>query len=181
MFVKKPGGGIRLCVDYRRLNAITKKDRYLIPLIDETMANVAGYKIMTKLDIRKAFNRIRIATPKDEDLLTFCTPLGNFKPRVLGFRPCNGPATFQRFINETLFEYLNVFYTAYIDDILIYSQDQKEHRNHVRLVLLRLRGAGLQVDINKSEFNVTKTKFLGLIVSTDGIEIDPAKIEVIRD
>ena len=94
MFVKKPRGGIRLCVDYRRLNAITKKDRYLIPLINKTMANVAGYKIITKLDIRKAFNRIHIATPKDKDLLTFYTPLGNFKPRVLGFGPCNGPATF---------------------------------------------------------------------------------------
>jgi hypothetical protein len=94
MFVKKPGGGIRLCIDYRKLNAIIKKGRYPIPLIDETMANVAGYKIMTKLDIRKAFNRIRIATPEDKDLLTFCTPLGNFKPRVLGFGPCNGPATF---------------------------------------------------------------------------------------
>jgi hypothetical protein len=143
MFVKRPGGGIRLCVGYRKLNAITKKDRYPIPLIDKTMANVAGYKIMTKLDIRKAFNRIRIATPEDKDLLTFCTPLGNFKPRVLGFGPCNGPATFQRFINETLFEYLNVFCTAYIDDILIYSQSQEEHWNHVRLVLQRLREAGL--------------------------------------
>jgi len=94
MFVKKPRGGIRLCVDYRRLNAITKKDRYLIPLIDETIANMAGYKIITKLDIWKAFNRIRIATPKDKDLLTFYTPLSNFKPRVLGFRLYNGPATF---------------------------------------------------------------------------------------
>ena len=94
MFVKKPRGGIRLCVDYRKLNAIIKKDRYPIPLIDETMANVAGCKIMTKLDIRKAFNRIRIITLEDKDLLTFYTPLGNFKPRVLGFRPCNRPATF---------------------------------------------------------------------------------------
>jgi hypothetical protein len=94
MFVKKPRGSIRLYVDYRKLNAITKKDRYPIPLIDETMANVAGYKIMTKLDIRKAFNRIHIVTPEDKDLLTFCTPLGNFKPRVLGFGLCNRPATF---------------------------------------------------------------------------------------
>jgi hypothetical protein len=94
MFVKKPRGGIRLCVDYRRLNTITKKDRYLIPLINKTIANVAGYKIITKLDIQKAFNRIHIATPKDKDLLTFCTPLGNFKPRVLGFGLCNRPATF---------------------------------------------------------------------------------------
>jgi hypothetical protein len=94
MFVKKPSGGIRLCVDYRKLNAITKKDQYLIPLINKTMANVAGCKIITKLDIQKAFNRIRIATSENKDLLTFCTPLGNFKPKVLGFRPCNGPATF---------------------------------------------------------------------------------------
>jgi hypothetical protein len=126
LFVKKPGGGIRLCFDYRKLNAITKKDRYPIPLIDETMANIAGCKVMTKLDIRKAFNRIRVAEDS-EDLLTFCTPVGNFKPTVMGFGPCNGPATFQRYINETLFEYLNVFCTAYLDDILIYSQNLEEH------------------------------------------------------
>jgi hypothetical protein len=122
MFVKKPGGGIRLCIDYRLLNAITKKDCYLISLIKETMANIAGCRIMTKLDIRKAFNRIRIATPENKDLLTFCTLLGNYKPKVLQFGPTNGPATFQRFINNTLFDYLNVFCTAYIDNILIYSQ-----------------------------------------------------------
>jgi hypothetical protein len=83
MFVKKLGEGIRLCIDYRLLNAITKKDRYLILLIEETIANIAGCKIMTKLDIRKAFNKIRIATPEDKDLLTFCIPLGNYKPKVL--------------------------------------------------------------------------------------------------
>jgi hypothetical protein len=181
MFVKKPGGGIRLCVDYRKLNAITKKDRYPIPLIEETMANISGCAIMTKLDIRKAFNRIRIATPEDEELLTFCTPIGNFKPKVLGFGPTNGPASFQRFINNTLFEYLNVFCSAYMDDILIYSKDAKDHMRHVRLVLLKLREAGLQVDINKSEFGVTKTKYLGLVVSTEGIEMDPEKTQVIRD
>jgi hypothetical protein len=127
MFVKKLGGGIRLCIDYRLLNAITKKDCYPILLIEETMANIAGCRIMTKLDIWKAFNRIRIATPEDEDLLTFCIPLGNYKPKVLQFGPTNGPAMFQRFINDTLFNYLNVFCTAYMDDILIYSQSQKEH------------------------------------------------------
>jgi hypothetical protein len=75
MFVKKPGEEIRLCIDYRLLNAIIKKDRYLILLIKETMANIAGCRIMTKLDIWKAFNRIRIATLENKDLLTFCTPL----------------------------------------------------------------------------------------------------------
>jgi len=180
LFVKKPGGGIRLCFDYRKLNAITKKDRYPIPLIDETMANIAGCKVMTKLDIRKAFNRIRVAEDS-EDLLTFCTPVGNFKPTVMGFGPCNGPATFQRYINETLFEYLNVFCTAYLDDVLIYSQNLEEHQEHVKLVLQRLIDAGLEVDIRKCEFHVTKTKFLGLIVSIDGLEMDPEKIEVVKD
>jgi hypothetical protein len=121
MFVKKPGGGIRLCIDYRKLNAITKKDRYPIPLIEEIIANLIGCKIMTRLDIRKAFNRIRLATPRDKELLSFCTLLGNYKPKVLQFGPTNRPATFQRFINDTLFDYLNVFCIAYLDDILIYS------------------------------------------------------------
>jgi hypothetical protein len=121
MFVKKLGGGIRLCINYRLFNTITKKNRYLILLIEETMANIAGCRIMTKLDIRKAFNRIRIATLEDKDLLTFCTPLGNYKPKVLQFGLINSPVTFQRFINNTLFDYLNVFCTAYINNILIYS------------------------------------------------------------
>jgi hypothetical protein len=94
MFVKKPGGGIRLCIDYRLLNAITKKDRYPIPLIEETMANIAGCRIITKLDIWKAFNRIRIATSEDKNLLTFCTLLSNYKPKVLQFGPINSLITF---------------------------------------------------------------------------------------
>jgi hypothetical protein len=91
------------------------------------MANIAGYKIITKFNIQKAFNKIRIATPENKDLLTFCTPLSNYKPKVLQFSPTNSPATFQRFINNTLFDYLNVFCTAYINNILIYSQSQEEH------------------------------------------------------
>ena len=83
MFVKKLRGGIRLYIDYRKLNAITKKDRYPILLIKETIARIIGYKIITKLNIRKAFNRIRISTLEDEDLLLFCTPISNFKPKVL--------------------------------------------------------------------------------------------------
>jgi len=94
MFVKKPRGGIRLCIDYRKLNTITKKDRYPIPLIKETIARIVGCKIMSKLDIRKAFNKIRISTLEDEDLLLFYTPVGNFKPKVLQFGPTNGLASF---------------------------------------------------------------------------------------
>jgi hypothetical protein len=121
MFVKKLGEEIRLCIDYRLLNAITKKDCYLISLIEETMANIASCRIITKLDIRKAFNRIRITTPEDEDLLMFCIPLNNYKSKVLQFGLINSPAIFQRFINNTLFDCLNVFCIVYINDVLIYS------------------------------------------------------------
>jgi hypothetical protein len=127
MFVKKLGERIRLCIDYRLLNIIIKKDRYLILLIKKTMTNIAGYRIITKLNIWKAFNKIRIITPENKDLLTFCTPFDNYKPKVLQFGLINSLATFQRFINNTLFNYLNVFCTAYINNILIYSQSQEEH------------------------------------------------------
>jgi hypothetical protein len=83
MFIKKLRGGIRLCINYCLLNIITKKDCYLILLIKETMANIVGYKIITKLDIWKAFNKIRIIILENKDLLTFCTLFSNYKPKVL--------------------------------------------------------------------------------------------------
>jgi hypothetical protein len=94
MFVKKLGEEIRLCINYCFFNTIIKKDCYLILLIEKTMANIAGYRIITKLNIWKAFNKIRIATPEDKDLLTFCTPLSNYKPKVLQFSLINNLVTF---------------------------------------------------------------------------------------
>jgi hypothetical protein len=94
MFVKKSGGGIRLCINYCLFNTIIKKDCYLILLIKETIVNIASYKIITKLNIWKAFNKIRIITLKDKDLLTFCILLSNYKPKVLQFGLINSLATF---------------------------------------------------------------------------------------
>jgi hypothetical protein len=84
-------------------------------------------------------------------------------------------------MNDVLFDYLDEFCTAYLDDILIYSDDELEHQVHVKKVLERLRNAGLQVDIKKCEFGVKRTKYLGFIVSTEGIEVDPEKVEAIRN
>src|SRR3981081_2399062 len=100
MFVKKLGEGIHLCINYRLLNTITKKDCYLILLIKKTMANIAGYRIITKLNIQNAFNKIRIVTVENKDLLTFCTLFNNYKPKVLQFSLTNNLVTFQRFINN---------------------------------------------------------------------------------
>jgi hypothetical protein len=121
MFIKKLEKGIRLCINYRLLNTIIKKDCYLILLIKKTMANIAGCKIITKFNIQKAFNKIKITILKDKNLLTFCTPFNNYKPKDLQFSLINSPVIFQRFINNTLFDYLNVFCIVYINNILIYS------------------------------------------------------------
>jgi hypothetical protein len=85
---------------------------------------------------------------------------------VLLFGLTNSPATYQRYINKVLFNYLDNFYTAYLDDILIYSNNVLEHKHHIKLVLQRLWEAGLQVNIKKTEFYVTRTKYLGFIIST---------------
>jgi transposase InsO family protein len=175
---RKPGGGLRFCVDYRKLNAVTKKDRYPLPLVDELMERLSRAKIFTKLDIRQGFHRIRMS-PESEDLTTFRTRYGAYKYRVMPFGLTNGPATFQRFVNENFMEYLDDFLTAFIDDLLIYSNNELEHEEHVKKVLTRLREAGLQASISKCEFHVKRTKYLGFIVTTEGIEVDPEKTAVI--
>ena len=137
LFVKKPAGGIRFCVDYRRLNAITKKDRYPIPLIEETLAQLEGAKYFTKIDIRQAFYRIRMSEDSEE-LTTFLTRFGAFKYLVMPFGLCNGPASWQHLINDTLFDFLHRFVQAYLDDNFIYSKKLKEHYFYVCQVLQHL-------------------------------------------
>ena len=134
LFVKKPGGGIRFCVDYRRLNAITKKDRYPIPLIEETSDQLEDAEYFIKIDIRQVFYRIRMSEDSEE-LITFLARFGAFKYLVMPFSLCNGPASWQHLINDTLFDFLHRFVQTYLDDILIYSKTLKDHRSYVRQVL----------------------------------------------
>uniref|UniRef100_A0A9Q8LHQ9 Transposon Tf2-9 polyprotein n=1 Tax=Passalora fulva TaxID=5499 RepID=A0A9Q8LHQ9_PASFU len=178
MFVKKPGGGLRFCVDYRGLNAVTKKNRYPIPLIQETLERLSKAKYFTKLDVIAAFNKLRMAEGH-EYLTAFRTRYGLFESLVMPFGVCNGPSTFQNFINDILQEFLDQFCTAYIDDILVYSETKEEHREHVCKVLQKLADAGLQLDIDKCEFEKTEVKFLGLIITADGIKMDQEKIDAI--
>ena len=180
LFAEKPNEGLRFCVDYRKLNAITKRNRYPIPLVDEVLGRLLGCKYLTRLDIIAAFNKLRIH-PDSEDFTTFVTSLRAYKYRVLPFGLTNGPATYQQYINDVLFDYLNDFYQVYLDDILIYSKTKKDHTRHVRSILQKLRNAGLQVDILKCEFEVQETKFLGLLVSTDGIRMDSIKVQAVLD
>ena len=180
LFVKKPGGGLRLCVDYRALNEVTKRNRYPLPLIDEIIQKVKGCKFFTRLDIIKAFHRLRMATEFDEDLTTFICKWGAYKFRVMPFGLSGGPGTFQQFMNDNFLEFQE-FAACYIDDILIFSKSKKEHIQHVQRVLQRLREMGLTIDILKSEFYAKEVKFLGLIVEEQGIRMDPRKVEQIQN
>jgi hypothetical protein len=178
LFVDKPGGGLRFCVDYRALNAISTKDRYPLPLTRESLNNLKGMKYFTKIDIVSAFNNVRMKAGQ-EYLTAFRTRFGLYESLVMPFGLTGAPATFQRFINDTLRDYLDVFCTVYLDDILIYSQNRDEHTQHVRQVLERLNHAGLYANAKKCEFFQSEVKFLGLIVGKDGIRMDPEKIATI--
>src|SRR6266480_2122984 len=181
LFAKKPGGGLRFCVDYRALNAITQKDRYPLPLIRETLRSISRAKWLTKLDITLAFHKIRI-TEGDEWKTAFRTRYGLYEWLVTPFGLTNGPATFQRYINHTLREYLDEFASAYLDDILIYSDGTLEdHRRKVKLILQRLQEAGLQLDVDKCEFECKSVKYLGFIIEVGkGFRMDPEKVTAIQ-
>ena len=180
LLAAKPGGGVRICQDYRGLNAVTVKNRYPLPLIRETLDSLCDAKFYTKLDVIAAFNRTRIAQGH-EWMTAFITRFGLFETLVTPFGLCNAPATFQNYINHILHDALDTYCTAYLDDVLVYSKTRKEHTTHVDDVIRRLGEAGLQIDIKKSEFYTTKTKYLGLIISTNGLSMDPEKVQAIVD
>ncbi|RAL60857.1 hypothetical protein DID88_010182 [Monilinia fructigena] len=178
LLAAKPGGGVRICQDYRGLNNVTIKNRYPLPIVRETLDALCNATVYTKLDIIAAFNKLRIAEG-DEWKTAFITRFGLFESLVMPFGLCNAPASFQHYINHTLFNELDKYCTAYLDDVLVYSADKSEHREHVRTIVQKLADAGLQIDINKCEFETVSTRYLGLIITTNGIQMDPEKVTAI--
>ena len=175
LFAEKSNNELRFCVNYRKLNAITKRNRYFISLIDEVLTRIQDYKYFTRLNIITAFNKLRMYS-NNKNFITFVTSLKIYKYRILSFELTNDSITYQQYINDILFEYLNDFYQIYLNDILIYSKIKKDHIKHVRLVLQKLREIDLQMNILKCEFHVQKTKFLSLLMFIDELRINPTKI-----
>ena len=180
LFAKKKDGSLRLCVDFRAVNKITVKNRYPLPLISEMLDRVRSAKIFTKLDLRGAYNLIRIREG-DEWKTAFRTRYGQFEYKVMPFGLTNAPATFQAYIDSCLGEYLDDFAVCYLDDILIYSDNPDEHEDHVKKVLQRLSEFGLYCKPSKCEFSVTEVGFLGFILSQNGISMEPDRISTIED
>jgi hypothetical protein len=180
LFVKNSDGSLRLCVDYRGLNEGTIKNCYPLPLLHETLLRLQKAKYITKRDIRGAYNLVRMAAG-EEWKTAFRTQYGLFESLVMLFGLTNAPASFQHFINDVLRPYLDVFVTAYLDDILMYSNNLNDHRNHVLKVLEALSKAGLHLKPEKCEFHQQEVKYLGFNISTSGTKMDPAKVATIQE
>ena len=179
-FVKKKDGSLRLVVDYRGLNKVTVRNRYALPLIPSLLERLNGAKYFTKLDLRGAYNLVRIR-PGDEWKTAFRTRYGHFEYTVMPFGLTNAPTVFQHMANDIFRDFLDIFIIVYLDDILIYSKTQEEHDVHVRQVLQRLREYGLYAKLEKCCFDRNQVEFLGYVVSPEGISMDPMKIQTILD
>ncbi|KAK3531146.1 hypothetical protein QTP70_013246 [Hemibagrus guttatus] len=178
-FVAKKDGGLRPCIDYRALNRITVKFRYPLPLIPVALEHLRGATIFTKLDLRSAYNLIRIHEG-DEWKTAFVTPTGHYEYLVMPYGLANAPSVFQDFIHEVLREFIHRFVLVYIDDILIYSQDLAEHRHHMPEVLKCLREFQLFLKAEKCSFQPS-VQFLGYKIDSSGIQLDEGKVTAIRN
>lgn len=171
---------LRPVVDYRQLNNITVKNRYPLPLIGEMMDRLRGAYWFTKVDLKGAYNLIRMKEG-EEWKTAFRTKYGLYEYTVMPFGLTNAPATFQAFINNVLRKYLDDFVVVYLDDILIFSKTLNEHKKHVHLVLDELDKADTRASPDKCEFHKQKVEFLGHILLPNEIRMDPAKIKSILE
>ncbi len=154
LFIKKLEEELYFCVNYWDLNTITVKNRYSLSLISETLNHLSWAKILIKLNIISAFNQLWIKE-EDETFIVFHTWFELFEYLVMLFNLCNESILFQKYINNTLCKHLNKFCTAYLNDILIYFDNELEHEIHIKLILQKLQEANLQMNIIKCKFHVT--------------------------
>ncbi|KAK6218056.1 reverse transcriptase domain protein [Colletotrichum tabaci] len=180
LFVPKKNSKLRLCVDYRQLNDITIKNSYPLPLITELRDLLYGAKWFTALDLKGAYNLIRIKEG-EEWKTCFRTRRGNYEYLVMPFGLTNAPASFQTMINHVLREYLDVFVVVYLDDILIFSPTLEIHKEHVHKVLQKLQEAKLLVEPEKSVFHSQRVDYLGFTITPGEIRMDDKKIAAVKD
>lgn len=180
-FVKKKDGSPRLVVDYRQLNSIMKKNRYPIPQINDLIDKLSKASIFTKLDLRWGYNNVCIRKG-DEWKTAFITHRGLFEAKVLYFGFCNAPATFQAMMNHILEDFIQKGHViVYLDDILIFTNDIKEHREITREVLKRLCDNDLFAKPEKCFFEEPVIEYLGIIISQGSAKMDPAKVSGVTD
>src|ERR1041385_8959794 len=180
LFVKKSDGTNRLVQDYRPINQATIQNKYPLPQINDLYDQLAGSTVFSKLDLRLGYHQIRVREA-DIPKTAFITRHGSYEYTVMSFGLTNAPATFSRLMNYIFMEYLGKFGVVYLDDILIYSKNEEEHAEHLRLILEKLREHKLYAKYSKCEFWLPEVTYLGHVISKDGIAVNPERIQAILD
>ena len=180
MLVKKSDGSLRFCIDYRQLNNLTVKDSYPLPRIDTCFDALGGAKFFSTLDLRQGYWQVE-NDPETADKTTFITRKGAFKLKVLPFGLCNAPAVFQRLMNLVMMGLTWEACLVFLDDIVVMSTTFEQHLERLRAVFERLRSANLKLKPSKCKLFQLKVKFLGSVVSAEGIEPDPDKLKAVAD
>ncbi|GJR19767.1 putative reverse transcriptase domain-containing protein [Tanacetum coccineum] len=180
LFIKKKDGSFRMCIDYRELNKLTMKNRYPLPRIDDLFDQLQGSNIYSKIDLRSGYHQLRV---REQDIpkTALRTRYGHYEFQVMPFGLTNAPAVFMDLMNRVCKPYLDKFIIVFIDDILIYSKDKKEHEEHLKAILELLKKEKLYAKFSKCEFWIPRVQFLGHVIDSRGIHVDPAKIESIKD
>ena len=181
VLIRKPNGKIRFCIDFRKLNSRTKKDAYSLPRIDEMFDSLYGAKWFSSLDIKSAYWQVEVEEADKEKTAFTVGPLGFYECNRMPFGLSNAPATFQRLMESCLGDMNMQSCLIYLDDIVVFSQTFEEHVERLEKVFQRLIDAGLKLSPAKCHLFQDKLKYLGHIVSADGISTDPAKIQCVRE
>ena len=163
-------------MDYRKLNAATRKDAYPLPRIDDTLDSLGNSKWFSTLDLTSGYWQVEV-NPEDRCKTAFCTSEGLFEFQVMPFGLCNAPATFQRLMDLVLSGLQWVSCLVYLDDVVVFGKSFEEHLKNMELVFARIREAGLKLKPSKCFFFQKQVKYLGHIISEHGFAIDPSKID----
>eukprot|EP00878_Enallax_costatus_P006882 GHUV01007210.1.p1 GENE.GHUV01007210.1~~GHUV01007210.1.p1 ORF type:complete len:1163 (-),score=135.24 GHUV01007210.1:586-4074(-) len=181
LFVKKPRSTeLRMVCDYRALNKLTKRISFPLPRIDQLLDHLAGSQVFSLIDLRQAYHQVKLV-PDDVPKTSFRTPFGSFEYTTLSFGLVNAPAAFQAVMQRLFGKHLYKFVLVYLDDILVFSKDEKEHAQHLEQVLQILRENKLTAAHGKCNFYQKEALYLGHIISGEGIKADPAKVKPIVD
>jgi hypothetical protein len=178
--VKKKDQSLRLCVDYRHLNAITIKNKYPLPRIDILFDQLVSAKVFSKVDLCLGYHQIKIY-PEDIPKTIFSTRYELYEYLVMSFGLTNAPAHFMYLMNSVFMSELDKFVVVFIDDILIYSKSEEEHKQHFQVILQRLRDHQLHAKFSKCAFWLKEVLFLGHVISAKGIAVDPSKVQEVLD
>jgi hypothetical protein len=178
LLVRKKDNSWRMCVDYRRLNSVTKKDCFPIPNIEDVMDMLKGAKLFSKLDMFRGYYQVPIHSDSVEKT-AFATKSGSYAFKVMPFGLTNAPSTFQRAVENILEEFIGHGVIVYFDDILIYTENEEEHAILLDKVLKKLAAANVSLQLKKCEFCVPEIIFLGYSISSEGLRMDPVKQEII--